>query len=75
MVCRISRKRPSPDFAQICVKAAGRMHLTTAGAIARAAGARQVEPFHLSPRHAGQEAAWRAEIAAAFACQPVVASN
>lgn len=50
------------------VIAADRMHLTTraAGEIARAAGARRVEPFHLSPRYLGREAEWRAEIAAAF---------
>jgi ribonuclease Z len=48
--------------------AADRMHLTTAaaGEIARAAGARRVEPFHLSPRYLGQETRWMAEIAAAF---------
>ena len=48
--------------------AADRMHLTTAaaGAIARVAGARRVEPFHLSPRYTGREAEWLAEIEAAF---------
>jgi ribonuclease Z len=48
--------------------AADRMHLTTAaaGTIAREAGARRVEPFHLSPRYLGQEAQWAAEIEAAF---------
>lgn len=67
----------APFLAADAALAAARMHLTTAaaGAIARAAGARRVEPFHLSPRHAGQEAAWRAEIAAAFAGQPVVAGD
>jgi ribonuclease Z len=44
------------------------MHLTTtaAGEIARAAGARRVMPFHLSPRHLGAEVQWMAEIEAAF---------
>ncbi|WP_237214748.1 MBL fold metallo-hydrolase [Falsiroseomonas oryziterrae] len=48
--------------------AADRMHLTTraAGSIAREAGVRRLAPFHLSPRYAGQEAAWTAEIEAAF---------
>ena len=48
--------------------AADRLHLTTraCGAIARAAGARRLEPFHMSPRYLGQEAAWLAEVAAAF---------
>ncbi|HEV7263690.1 MAG TPA: hypothetical protein VGN83_02050 [Falsiroseomonas sp.] len=58
----------APFLAADAAIAADRMHLTTAaaGAIARAAGARRVEPFHLSPRYLGQEAAWIAEIEAAF---------
>ncbi|MBP0494848.1 MBL fold metallo-hydrolase [Pararoseomonas indoligenes] len=42
-----------------------RGHLTTraAGEIARAAGVRRVEPFHFSPRYAGQEARLLAELA------------
>lgn len=58
----------APFLAADAAIAADRMHLTTraAGEIARAAGARRVEPFHLSPRHAGREAEWLAEIAAAF---------
>jgi len=47
--------------------AADRRHLTTraAGEIAREAGVRRVEPFHFSPRYAGQEARLLAEIATA----------
>lgn len=50
-------------------RARERAHLTTsaAGAIARAAGARHVEPFHFSPRHEGQEEHMLAEVAEAFA--------
>jgi ribonuclease Z len=49
--------------------AAERAHLTTtaAGRIARAAGVRQVEPFHFSPRYAGDEARMLNEVMAAFA--------
>ena len=49
--------------------AAGRAHLTTAaaGEIARAAGARRVEPFHFSTRYAGEDERMMAEVAAAFA--------
>jgi len=49
--------------------AAERAHLTTAaaGAIARAAAVRRLEPFHFSPRYAGQEALLFAEAMAAFA--------
>lgn len=48
--------------------AAERGHLTTraAGEIARAAGARRVEPFHFSPRYPGQDARLMAEVAAAM---------
>jgi ribonuclease Z len=58
----------APFRAADAAHAAERMHLTTAaaGAIARAAGVRRVEPFHLSPRYQGEEAAWLAEVAAAF---------
>jgi ribonuclease Z len=43
-------------------------HLTArqAGEIARAAGARVVEPFHFSPRYAGREGELRAELDLAF---------
>jgi ribonuclease Z len=43
-------------------------HLTArqAGEIARAAGARAVEPFHFSPRYAGREGELRAELELAF---------
>lgn len=43
-------------------------HLTArqAGELARAAGARAVEPFHFSPRYAGREGALRAELELAF---------
>jgi ribonuclease Z len=48
--------------------AAGRSHLTTgaAGAIAREARVRRVEPFHFSPRYAGQETRMLNEVNAAF---------
>jgi ribonuclease Z len=48
--------------------AARKFHLTAsdAGAIARAAGARTVIPFHLSPRYAGAEERIVAELEAAF---------
>jgi ribonuclease Z len=48
--------------------AAGRSHLTTgaAGMIARAAGVRRVEPFHFSPRYAGQDVRMLNEVNAAF---------
>jgi ribonuclease Z len=50
------------------VLAAERSHLTTAaaGAIAREARVRRVEPFHFSPRYAGQEARLINEVTAAF---------
>lgn len=46
-----------------------RAHLTTtaAGEIARRAGVRRVEPFHFSPRYAGEEERMLAEVTAAFA--------
>jgi ribonuclease Z len=49
-------------------QAAARAHLTTgaAGEIAAAAGARRVEPFHFSPRYAGEEARMLAEVERAF---------
>ena len=52
--------------------AAERAHLTTAaaGAIAREAGVRQIEPFHFSPRYSGEEARLLNEVMAAFSGQP-----
>lgn len=49
--------------------AAERAHLTTAaaGEIARAARVRRVEPFHFSPRYAGEEEGMMREVLAAFA--------
>jgi ribonuclease Z len=49
--------------------AAQRAHLTTAaaGAIARQAAVRKVEPFHFSSRYSGQEARLLNEVTAAFA--------
>jgi ribonuclease Z len=48
--------------------AAERAHLTTiaAGSIARQAGVRRVEPFHFSPRYAGEEARLLSEVQATF---------
>ena len=48
--------------------AARKFHLTAkqAGSIARAAGVRQVIPFHFSPRYAQREAELRLELAQAF---------
>ena len=45
-----------------------RAHLTTtaAGEIARVAGVRRLEPFHFSPRYAGEEERMLEEVAAAF---------
>ena len=57
-------------FAQADVAlAAERAHLTTsaAGEIGRAAEVRRLEPFHFSPRYAGQEQRMLDEVAAAFA--------
>jgi ribonuclease Z len=47
----------------------GRAHLTTeaAGQIAREAGVRRVEPFHFSPRYAGEDERMQDEVMAAFA--------
>jgi ribonuclease Z len=49
--------------------ASERAHLTTAaaGQIARAAGVRRVEPFHFSPRYAGEDERMLNEVMAAFA--------
>lgn len=57
----------APFAAADAALAADRRHLTTraAGEIARAAGARRIEPFHFSPRYLGQEARMLAEVAAA----------
>lgn len=54
----------SPFAAEDAAIAADRRHLTTraAGEIARAASARRIEPFHLSPRYLGQEARLLAEV-------------
>ncbi len=51
--------------------AADRAHLTTlaAGSIAREAAVRRVEPFHFSPRYAGDHARLIAEVSAAFSGQ------
>ncbi len=49
-------------------RAADRHHLTTdqAGRLGRQAGVRRLEPFHFSPRYAGQEARLRQEVEHAF---------
>jgi ribonuclease Z len=65
-------------FAQAdAILAAERSHLTTgaAGMIAREARVRRVEPFHFSPRYAGQDVRMLNEVNAAFeGRQPEVAS-
>jgi ribonuclease Z len=52
--------------------AAGRSHLTTgaAGTVAREARVRRVEPFHFSPRYAGQHVRLLNEVNAAFEGRP-----
>ncbi|MEN0073586.1 MAG: hypothetical protein AAGC69_04340 [Paracraurococcus sp.] len=57
----------APFAAADAAHARDRRHLTTqaAGEIARAAGARRIEPFHLSPRYEDGEARLLAEVAAA----------
>ena len=57
----------APFAAADAALALDRRHLTTtaAGEIAREAGVRRVEPFHLSPRYLGQEDRLVAEVAAA----------
>nr|WP_246206115.1 MBL fold metallo-hydrolase [Propylenella binzhouense] len=52
--------------------AADRAHLTTwqAGALARRAGVRRLEPFHFSPRYSGEENALVAEVMESFAGRP-----
>lgn len=54
--------------AEAAAQARERAHLTTkaAGEIARAAGARRVEPFHFSPRYEGEEERMRREVRDAF---------
>ncbi len=58
----------APFAGEDAALAAERAHLTTvaAGEIARAAQVRHVEPFHFSPRYAGQEQRMMAEVAEAF---------
>ena len=58
----------APFAAADAALAADRAHLTTsaAGAIARTAKVRRVEPFHFSPRYAGREEMLLREVQAAF---------
>ena len=58
----------APFAAADAALAADRAHLTTAaaGSIARKAAVRRVEPFHFSPRYAGEEARLFAEVEAGF---------
>ena len=58
----------APFAAADAALAADRAHLTTtaAGAIARAAGVRRVEPFHFSPRYAGRETVLLREVQTEF---------
>ncbi len=60
----------APFMAEDAAAATDRRHLTTAaaGQIARAAGVRRLEPFHMSPRYADRAEAWLAEAMAAFGC-------
>jgi len=53
-----------------------RAHLTTtaAGEIARAAGARRVEPFHFSPRYSGEDERMLNEVMTAFGGAAAVAA-
>lgn len=57
-------------------RAADRAHLTTeqAGRIARLAGARRVEPFHFSPRYAGEGERLEREVAEAFGSESISAA-
>jgi ribonuclease Z len=57
--------------------AADRAHLTTAaaGEIARAAGVRRVEPFHFSPRYAGEDERMMREVTASFAPDAAAAAR
>jgi ribonuclease Z len=57
----------APFAAADAAHALDRRHLTTraAGEIARAAGAKRIEPFHFSPRYQGAEAQLLAEVAEA----------
>lgn len=58
----------APFAAEDAARAADRAHLTTtqAGVIARIARVKRVEPFHFSPRHAGEEGRLLGEVAEAF---------
>lgn len=62
----------APFAAADAALALDRRHLTTraAGEIARAAGARRVEPFHFSPRYMGEDARLLAEVAEAAGRPP-----
>jgi len=59
----------APFAASDAALAAERAHLTTvaAGQIGRKAGVRRIEPFHFSPRYAGEEERMLDEVMAAFA--------
>jgi ribonuclease Z len=67
----------SPFMQADAALAAQRSHLTTAaaGAIAREARVRRVEPFHFSARYAGQEARMLNEVTAAFEGRTVEAAG
>ncbi|MDO9710686.1 MBL fold metallo-hydrolase [Paracraurococcus lichenis] len=62
----------APFAAEDAAHALDRRHLTTraAGEIARAAGAKRIEPFHFSPRYEDGEARLLAEVFAAAAGLP-----
>lgn len=62
----------APFAAADATLAAERAHLTTqaAGEVGRAAGVRRIEPFHFSPRYAGEETRMLAEVSQAFGGPP-----
>lgn len=59
----------APFLNEAAERAAVTAHLTAgqAGQLAREAAVKRVEPFHFSPRHAGEDERIRAEVLAAFA--------
>src|SRR6266702_3297780 len=64
----VVERRADDHLIRIVGLARNRAHLTTmaAGEIARQANVRRVEPFHFSPRYAGDEVRMLAEVMTAF---------